>query len=69
MKPGITGMWQVSETCPYLCEQGACTGECLPGSSQCDGLDVQTQNGGVSKSIPASQTIMTTDGSSRMTIS
>lgn len=34
--------WDVTNTCPFLCENGACTGSCLPGSAQCDGLDVQT---------------------------
>lgn len=36
--------WEVTETCPYLCDEGACTGECLPGSAQCDGIGIQTCN-------------------------
>lgn len=36
--------WEVTETCPYLCDKGTCTGECLPGSAQCNGVDVETCN-------------------------
>jgi regulation of enolase protein 1 (concanavalin A-like superfamily) len=33
-----SGFWQVSQACPYVCSGGACTGECVPGSTEC--LDV-----------------------------
>lgn len=36
--------WDITQTCPFLCEDGACKGSCLPGSSQCDGFDVQSCN-------------------------
>ena len=35
------GQWQTTETCLYVCDQGACTGVCGPGTQQCDGLDAQ----------------------------
>lgn len=37
--------WNVTETCPFLCDQGACTGVCLPGTNQCNGVDVETCDG------------------------
>ena len=31
-----------TETCPYVCVNGACTGSCKPGSTKCLGADVDT---------------------------
>lgn len=36
--------WELTATCPFLCDEGACTGVCSPGSNQCDGDNVQTCN-------------------------
>jgi len=33
--------WEMTKTCPYLCDEGACSGECQPGSSQCAWNDLQ----------------------------
>jgi hypothetical protein len=34
---GKNGVWEVEETCPYVCADGACTGECEPDARTCDG--------------------------------
>jgi hypothetical protein len=31
------GVWQVEETCPFVCTDGACVGVCEPGTATCDG--------------------------------
>jgi len=36
------GMGWETETCGYVCSEGACQGECSPGDMQCDGLTVET---------------------------
>jgi hypothetical protein len=36
-----TGNWQTVQ-CPFLCSNGACTGSCVPGTSQCDNATLQT---------------------------
>lgn len=36
--------WELTATCPFLCEEGSCLGVCSPGSNQCDGDNVQTCN-------------------------
>ena len=35
------GRWQNEESCPFLCSEGACTGDCLPGAERCEGLQPQ----------------------------
>jgi hypothetical protein len=34
---GTDGRWRNGAPCPYVCSDGACTGECEPGTSECDG--------------------------------
>ena len=36
------GKWQTSQTCPYVCSAGSCTGVCVPGSKSCSGNVPQT---------------------------
>ena len=31
------GSWSAGTPCPYVCKDGACSGECKPGSAQCNG--------------------------------
>lgn len=34
--------WELSETCPFVCNDGACEGECVPGDNQCNGDAIET---------------------------
>ena len=37
-----SGSWEEQVTCDFLCEQGRCLGECVPGTARCDGVTPQT---------------------------
>lgn len=37
-----SGEWTAGETCPYLCSDGACSGVCAPGATQCSVSGPQT---------------------------
>jgi hypothetical protein len=39
---GSDGTWQNTQTCPFGCTRGACTGKCVPGQTQCSGASKQT---------------------------
>lgn len=41
---GEGSAWEVTSTCPFVCDQGACAGECAPNDAQCDGVTPQTCN-------------------------
>lgn len=34
--------WEVTQTCPFICDQGACGGVCAPNDQKCDGQTPQT---------------------------
>jgi len=36
------GAWTTTETCPYLCNDGVCSGSCMPGAKQCSAFGAQT---------------------------
>lgn len=36
------GIWAQSQSCPFGCSRGACTGKCVPGQTQCSGASKQT---------------------------
>ncbi len=36
--------WEFTETCDFVCSDGACIGICVPDSTQCDGDDLETCN-------------------------
>jgi hypothetical protein len=38
----VDGEWTTSEACPFQCVNGACQGECSPGTVVCDGLSTVT---------------------------
>lgn len=38
----VNGAWQSGAACPYVCTVGACSGECVPTTTQCDGQQPQT---------------------------
>jgi hypothetical protein len=37
------GNWGPTTNCPYVCEAGACSGVCVPGSTSCGTSDTQLQ--------------------------
>lgn len=37
-----SGEWTAGETCPFLCSDGACSGVCVPGTTQCSASGPQT---------------------------
>jgi hypothetical protein len=36
------GAWQATQSCPFGCTRGTCTGKCVPGQTQCSGASKQT---------------------------
>ena len=37
-----SGQWVSGASCPYVCENGACAGMCVPGTQQCNGNTPET---------------------------
>ncbi len=59
----VKGSWQLTQTCPYVCSNNACSGSCVPGTKSCVGQSPRTcgTNGEWVYSSPCPYTCMAGD--------